>query len=454
MSPMRYQHVDKDGGQPSYRRGSAADDDVERQQRRRQSGNRNSNASSGVPGNRNANNNDDDAGNNNGVSGNGIPRRWIYDRVNGTSQIRRGSGSTTPRRQKPPCFLCFPPPVLKLCPWVLEENCLCRLLGWFGCCGGSTAAAGSTAGREPDAGGPVNDGGGPIRSATLKLSLTLNLLGLLVTVFAALALAEQTYDLLAVAAFGTADLQPTPGVENGGGGAAAVPTFPTVSLHLGLQALAVSNPSSADAGGPSEKVVPFDDFCTTPGMEQLMPMEDCAVCADARLYLLIGMLVALVAYLPTFATDCLRLYANYDVNCQKASSGVWGLVSLAGYGLVYYYYYYVCAASFYSGQVGYAADGAVVGDGSLPVAVLVDFAWTVGTGQICLFVGFGLKVLNFVCNCCVATPTITRDRQEQWQYERLAAKADETVDGVRRAGDDEGSDGDDSSSESSTSEGH
>ncbi len=336
--------------------------------------------------------------------------------------------------QQPPCFLCFPPPVLKLCPWLLEENWLCRILGQCGYC---TEIRG-------------------LRSKALKFSLWLNTCGFLVTVFAALALTDESYDLLSAASFSKAELQPTTTDPTliaafGNGGVQSAVTFPTISLHLGLQALAVDNPNASNSEtSMTATMIPFDEFCTTPGMEQLMPMEDCNFCADANLYLLVGLFVALVAYLPTCATDILRMYTNYDVNCQKVSAGLWGMLCLAGYGLVYYYYNEVCAASFYSGQVQYAAGGTVVDSPGTGV-IVVDFAWKVGTGQICLLVGFGLKAMQFVFNCCVSTPTITRDRKEQWDYERLSEKAAADAEAGRNAGDGDESDGDESDGDDSSS---
>jgi hypothetical protein len=100
------------------------------------------------------------------------------------------------------------------------------------------------------------------------------------------------------------------------------------------------------------------------------------------------------------------------------------VVSLAGYGLAFYYYNYVCLASFHQGQVLYDSNRNVVSEGGV---VVVDFDWKMGTGQICLLAGFGLKCINFLCNCCVATPIITRDRVEQWKYERLSEQAEQGI---------------------------
>jgi len=190
-----------------------------------------------------------------------------------------------------------------------------------------------------------------------------------------------------------------------------------IASSVGLQAVLVSSSSTASP-------IPYDEFCDTPGMEQLVPPEDCNVCADVSLYLWIGMLVAMVAYLPTVASDCLRLHSSYDVNCQKTVACFWSLISLAGYGLVYHYFEYVCLASFFRGPVMYSANGIVVEEGESTGVVKVDFEWKLGTGQICLYVGFFLKAIDLLCNCCLVTPAITRSRKEQWEYERLSEQSE------------------------------
>ena len=52
--------------------------------------------------------------------------------------------------------------------------------------------------------------------------------------------------------------------------------------------------------------------------------------------------------------------------------------------------------------------------------VTVDFLWNIGPGRILFLVGFGLKIIYLICNCCITTPTITRSREEQWEYDNLS----------------------------------
>jgi hypothetical protein len=328
----------------------------------------------------------------------GTPCRWIQDRTEG--RVHGSDGALAPR---PPCFLCWPPPLLRTCPAILETNSLCTIIGRCGFCNGSTANN-----RRDYYSGFGNRG----RCAIMTYALVLDLAGLLMTVFAALALSDGNADLIQVAAFSTTSLQPVvlDATLN------RQQTIPATSLHLGLQALLIRD----------EVTVTYEDFCTTPGMEQFLPPENCNACNDTTLYVVIGMLVTMVAYIPSLGIDCLRMYKDYDVNCQKTASLLWSLVSLAGYGLTYYYHRYQCLASFYEGPVLYDINGAVVTAGldSTDGVVLTDFVWDIGVGQICLLAGFVLKAIDFFCHLFVATPTITRDREEQWAYERLSKEAE------------------------------
>ncbi|KAG7340494.1 hypothetical protein IV203_024037 [Nitzschia inconspicua] len=269
-----------------------------------------------------------------------IPYRWIQDRTQGC--VHGTDGLLAPR---PPCFLCWPPPLLLTCPSLLESNCFCTTVGRIGFCNGSTSSN-----RRDYYSGFGNRG----RCAIMTYALVFNLAGLLLTIFAALALTGGNENLLRVAAFSKTSLKPVVLV------ATLQQTIAPTTLYLGLQALSINN----------DVVVAYDDFCTTPGMEQFLPMEECNTCNDTTLYVMIGMLVTIVAYAPTLAIDCLRIYNDYDVNCQKIVSLVW------------------CPDKFV------------------------------------FFVGFGMKAVDLLCNLCVATPTITRNREEQWTYERLSEEAE------------------------------
>jgi hypothetical protein len=274
------------------------------------------------------------------------------------------------------------------CPYLLEENCICASIGrigWFA---------------------PDNEWA---RHACLKYGMIMNIAGLLLTCFAALSLSEFP-PILRLASWGRADLTVTTG-----------PELDTISVDLGLRAVLVNNPNTF-----GEQVVRFDQFCDLvgEGIEKYMDPADCDQCNQVSMQLFIAIVVAVVAFLPTITADVLRMYGNYDVNCQKVWAALFSMATLAGCVLSYYQFTYACQASFYDGEVLFAKNG-MLADPENPSAVIFDFGWKIGIGMICLFCGFGCKFLDFLCSCCfIPTPSITRSREDQEQYEQLNVESD------------------------------
>jgi hypothetical protein len=278
--------------------------------------------------------------------------------------------------------------VLHRCPYLLEENCICACFGRIGFFSADNQWA---------------------RGACLTYGMVMNIAGFLVTCFAALALSEHPA-LLELASWGRADLTVMTG-----------PTFDTITMDLGLRAVFIHNPNTF-----GEKVVRFDQFCDLVGngIEKYMDPDDCDQCNQVSMQLFIAIVVAVVAFLPTITVDILRMYSNYDVNCQKVWAALFSMCTLAGCVLSYYQFTYVCLESFYDGEVLFRKNGELA-DAQNPSAVSFDFDWDLGIGIICLFCGFGCKFLNFFCSCCcVPTPSITRNREEQEEYEKLDMESD------------------------------
>lgn len=50
------------------------------------------------------------------------------------------------------------------------------------------------------------------------------------------------------------------------------------------------------------------------------------------------------------------------------------------------------------------------------------FGWQVGPGLICLGVATFAKILDLLCNIILPTPSITRNKEEQWEYERIVTE--------------------------------
>eukprot|EP00980_Cylindrotheca_fusiformis_P027838 scaffold22560_cov135-Cylindrotheca_fusiformis.AAC.49 len=311
------------------------------------------------------------------------PRQWLYDRVNGV---------TLEGEERPPHFLCFPPQALKCCPSLLEQNCCCICLGKVGCCA------------------PNDDWA---RGIILKVGSVMNILGFLLLTFSAMALTERFQWLENAISFANAEVIP----EN-------EDDMESLSVHLGIRAAAFTNPNTF-----GEAVIPFDRFCAMTaagggGLDKYMDADACDTCHRASLVMLSAILVSLAAFVPTFCTDILRVYSNFDVNCQKVSSTLLSLVTLAGCGLAYFQFSH-CLNSFFDGPVSYDSAGSIVKVDSPQAEHTVIFEWQLGLCTFCLFGAAFLKLIQFLCNCCIPTPSITRDLADQEEYEKLAEESDD-----------------------------
>jgi hypothetical protein len=268
------------------------------------------------------------------------------------------------------------------CPFLLEENCICTFLGRIGCI-------------------PVNEY--KSNYSVLRLALTCSTWGLLCTVFAAIALTENT-SILRITNFSRGKLTSKSGL------------LEPVEIYIGLRGLVYDNPNTV-----GELYIAFDQFCGLKdlGLDAYMDPEDCAKCDDMTIYFYLCLLISLIAFIPSIATDLLRLYPLYDVNCQRVFGALHTLVSIGGSVMLWWLYWEECLPSFYDGEVNFSRTGDRVEPGDDTAAILVNFEWKIGYALMILWAGAGLKVINFICSCCVSTPSITRNRQEQEDYEAM-----------------------------------
>lgn len=324
------------------------------------------------------------------------PLKWLYDRVNGITLEGEG---------KPPCFLCLPPLSLKAFPWLLEQNPCCTCLGSLGCCTSNDNWA---------------------RSTVLKLGAACNVLGFLGVLVATSALINND-DSMRTFGLATATL-----TDMGESGTSEIGNTATaleeINIYLGVRAAVLVNPNTFGSF-----TLPYERFCNPSlGLDAYLSTKDCAVCSDTTLSRMVAILVALVAFVPTCGMDITRAYSNFDVNCQKVASGILSLVTLAGC-IVTYLQFDQCLNSFYSGPIFYDKDGQAFNPQDYPNAQFLNmdgyreviFQWKVGFGLIGLFLAMAFKSLNFICNCCIPTPGITRNRQAQDEYEELALEEEE-----------------------------
>mmetsp|Transcript_31548 Transcript_31548/g.94405 ORF Transcript_31548/g.94405 Transcript_31548/m.94405 type:complete len:268 (-) Transcript_31548:268-1071(-) len=212
-----------------------------------------------------------------------------------------------------------------------------------------------------------------------------------------------------------------------------------IEISIGLRAVAINNPNPGRVGAV---VVSFDEFCTlTPKsayhkenmqfdgkkLSDYLNPEHCGECAAVSGSMVVSLFLSVITYLPTLFTDILRMYPNYDANCQKAFGFIFAFFSLGMAINTWFKYRNNCVNSFYDGLVPQDAQGLVLAKAYADEAVSwYDFDWTEGPGLICLLVATYLKIIDIVCHFLLPTPSITRDHREQAEYEKLAQKEETT----------------------------
>ena len=305
------------------------------------------------------------------------PRQWIQDRVHGKCKYDRRP------EHRPPCNLCWPSPIVKFFPFLLEENVVCTSIGKIGCMPLTNYKA---------------------NYAILRLALSISFWGFLCTLYAAISLTDNP-KVLKVTAFSRGKVTSD---ESG-------VLLRTVELFIGLRGVLIDNPNTPPFG---QQFIPFEDFCNYDGIGSFVKEEDCSKCEDAKLGLFLYLLFAIVAYvLAMLGSENLRLFPFYEVNCTRAFGMIYSLISIICSVLLWYFYWNDCFETFHNGQVYFTSGGDQVGPDE--AALSVKFSWKVGIGLILLWTGAGLKVISFLLSCIISTPNITRDRAEQEQYETL-----------------------------------
>lgn len=304
-------------------------------------------------------------------------RKWLIDRINGTSKYSEGE------RPMWPC--CWVPPPVGWCPGLLENNMFCRCWGWMGCYESESA-----------------------RCILMHFGFLFNVCACLLTGYACLAISTN-FDVLTKASFGTVTLTELNGKFGD----------ETIQLDIGLRAVALNNPLVDDVG---EVVLRFDQFCdlANDGLERYMSAEDCGACEDISANMVISVIIATISFLPSFFTDILRMYNGYDVNCQKCFATVFAFFTVLLSLNTLFTYRFLCADKFYQGIIGFDEDGIALPPDVPPESgeYLIDFEYRWNWGVMLLVVGTFLKFTDIFFHLCLSTPTITRDRTEQRIYEK------------------------------------
>jgi len=237
----------------------------------------------------------------------------------------------------------------------------------------------------------------------MHLGFMLNLISMLMIAFACLAISDD-YDILSKASFGKLTLSDKVGNLAAG----------TV-MHVGLRSVSLSKD---DIG---LMVVNFDQFCDVDGFDGFMNLSDCDSCQSMAPNFAISIMLAAVLVLPALFINVSRMYSGYDVNCSKFYSGVLSVTSIALALNTMFTYKFLCRDKFYQGVVPFGVDGDAFPQ---KAAFYVNYDWQWGWGIIFLIAGVVLKIFELLINCCIPTPSITRDRKEQDIYEQIQDRDD------------------------------
>ena len=291
-------------------------------------------------------------------------RQYIRDRCDGISKY----GDS-----RPPLRPCLPPPCVKWCPSVLEQNCLCEWAGSLGLI-------------KPD-----ND---KWRRRIFWVALVSNIVGFALTIVACFSISLH-YDTLMKTAFSS------------GYTVSDNPDFPGVKIGIGLRGIAIHRPFKT----PSNVVWKFDEACNrsiNTGSIDYFGDGVCSGCADHSAGLVSTLIVSLITYFPNIFTDVLRMYSNYDVNCQKMFGSFITLASLLLSLYTWRVYVQSCFAVFYDGIIPYDDNGSAFTpeeinamsdeEKRLNILVRMDYHWKAGPGLICVITATCLKIVDILCN--------------------------------------------------------
>lgn len=214
------------------------------------------------------------------------------------------------------------------CPYLLEENAACRIWGQTGWIQ------------------PTNE---RARYCIIHVGFVVNLIACILTLASCLAIAT-TYETLSVAAFSQGSIT----VENLPL-SAQTSLEATIDLKLGLRAAAME---IFFLRSSVVRVIPFDEFCDLSDETLELYLQsngdtDCDSCNSVSKSMVWSVLIAVITFIPSLVTNILRMYSNYDVNCQKFVATGFACVTLILSLNTLVRYNNACFASFYSGPVPY-----------------------------------------------------------------------------------------------------
>jgi hypothetical protein len=322
---------------------------------------------------------DEDDKNNTKTPSGTKPRQYVIDRTNGKSKIDP--------TKKPPLPCCFVPPCVRFLPTCLEQNVVCVTMGKVGCVPTESAK---------------------MRRILFAFGIFANLISFALTIFGMMASSED-FGRLQTTSFSSGTVTVYDIATN--------EVAEEITMDIGLRAVAFDNPNTV-----GQQVYNFDEFCDLTDLAGRYLNEDqCSSCSDSSAGLMTTLVISLITIFPVIFTDVLRMYSNYDLNCQKFFGSLVSTFALIMTLSTILAYENSCFESFYDGNVYFDADSNALDDEN-GATYLADFDWEAGNGLICLYLATFIKLIDIIANILVPTPTITRNRKEQEEYEALSGE--------------------------------
>jgi hypothetical protein len=327
-------------------------------------------------------------------------------------------------RRKPPCFACYAPPCVYYFANIVEQNWFCDSFGRIGCFGHDNFY---------------------VRRRILIWGFLANCISLVLSIIACLSI-SLNYNLIQFASF-TRGMMYLPNID-----------LPLTQIWIGLRGIAVYHyqgqvrllnitGSTADVSsaydGEDYYVINFNDMCDLiadrNGIESYTTDPDsCDTCANASNGLVSAIVISTLLILPNITTDILRMYPNYDLNCQKFFGSLISLCSMLGSLYAWRGYASECYRSFNtdteSMTVPFFMNGTISTESILNVnngdnlvmeylnnKTTIDVAsdWKAGTGLICIVIATILKTIDIIAIWLIPTPDIAHTRHLQDEYEQL-----------------------------------
>ena len=301
-------------------------------------------------------------------------------------------GDPTDCRHRPPHFLCYVPPCVRRCPGFVEQNACCECVGQIGC--------------------QFFKKNHVARRRVFAVGFCFNFAALAFTIVASMAFTTN-FNLLTSTSFTRGDIT-VPAWNNG----------TSARLDIGFRAVALTDPSQVMGG---DTVSSFDEFCDSPigdenSIQRFLSDDLCGECKERSEQFVVTCIVNVMLIGRNMVSDITRMYPQYDLNCPNfygslmaTLSVILGLWTIASYQDHCFNDVEQDLRPFYRNNFTVVPDDPQDVDPS--DLLLVRFEWRNGPGLNCLWASTCLRIVDALCNYLVPTPSITRNRRQQQDYE-------------------------------------